>query len=72
MYFFLLWVLLRWDTQRRINRFAAGWKRDSSDLSLTVQTVRWLDELLSPVRTAGEQMEALVERQKKAHGAAVG
>jgi hypothetical protein len=68
MYFFLLWVILRWDTQRRISRFLTRWKQDSSDLSLIWQTVRWVDELLSPVKTARERMECLVDRQKKADG----
>jgi hypothetical protein len=63
LYFFLLWVILRWDTQRRINRFASRWKSDSSDLSLTVQTVRWMDELLNPIRRAKEQLGDLVRRQ---------
>jgi hypothetical protein len=62
MWFFLLWVILRWDTQRRINRFVARWKRDATDLSLTVQTVRWMDEMLSPVRAARERAEELAAR----------
>jgi GTP-binding protein EngB required for normal cell division len=62
MYFFVLWVILRWHTQRRINRFVAKWKNESSDLSLTVQTVRWLDEMLGPVHAAKETVEGLIGR----------
>ena len=62
MYFFVLWVILRWHTQRRINRFVLKWKNESSDLSLTVQTVRWLDEMLAPVHSAKEKLEALITR----------
>jgi hypothetical protein len=62
MYFFVLWVILRWHTQRRINRFVMKWKNESSDLSLTVQTVRWLDELLAPVHSAKEQVGGLIDR----------
>jgi hypothetical protein len=62
MYFFVLWVILRWHTQRRINRFVTKWKNDSSDLSLTAQTVRWLDEMLGPVRAAKETVGGLIER----------
>jgi hypothetical protein len=62
MYFFVLWVILRWDTQRRINRFAVRWRSDSSDLSLTIQTMRWLDELLQPIRGEREQLENLIQR----------
>ncbi len=69
IYFFVLWVILRWDTQRQINRFTAQWKADSSDLSLTVQTVRWLDELLNPVRLAREKVEALSSRRAIVAGA---
>jgi hypothetical protein len=64
MYFFVLWVILRWDTQRRINKFVERWKLDSSDLSLTMQTVRWLDELLTPIRNAREQYDELVKRRE--------
>jgi hypothetical protein len=64
MYFFVLWVILRWDTQRRINRLIARWKSDSSDLSLTMQTVRWLDELLSPIQTAKADVNELIDRRK--------
>jgi hypothetical protein len=62
MYFFILWVILRWHTQRRINRCVAKWKNDVSDLSLTVQTMRWLDDMLGPVRTAKETVASLIER----------
>jgi hypothetical protein len=65
MYFFVLWVILRWDTQRRINRFASRWKSDSSDLSLTIQTMRWLDELLFPIRGEREQLENLIRRAEE-------
>jgi GTPase Era involved in 16S rRNA processing len=63
LYFFLLWVILRWHTQRRVARFAARWKEDSSDLSLTMQTIGWLDDLLAPVRGAKEQVERLEARR---------
>ena len=65
MYFFLLWIILRWDTQRRVARFAGRWKSDSSDLSVTTQTLRWLDDLLKPVREARQQAEALAKRAEK-------
>ena len=65
MYFFLLWVILRWDTQRRIARFVKKWKSDSSDLSLTAQTLQWLDDLLIPVQNATEKVESLNERRRK-------
>jgi len=64
MYFFLLWVLLRWHTQRRITRYLLNWKGDTSDLSLTVQTLRWMDELLTPIRQRRESAGELHERSE--------
>jgi hypothetical protein len=64
LYFFLLWVILRWHTQRRVAKFAAKWRDDSSDLSLTMQTISWLDELLLPVRDAKEKVQGLAERRR--------
>ena len=65
MYYFVLWVILRWHTQRQINRFVTRWKNNGSDLSLTVVTIRWLDEMLDPVRKAKERASELLERRKK-------
>ena len=62
MYFLVLWFVLRWDTQRRVARLAGRWRGDTSDLSLTVQTVRWLDDLLKPVRAAKDRVEGLATR----------
>jgi hypothetical protein len=65
MYFFILWVIVRWDTQRRITRFMARWKSDSSDLSLTRQTIIWLDALLNPIRNAKDQYNDLIKRRNE-------
>ena len=63
MYFLLLWAVLRWDTGRRVARWSGRWRNDAdSDMSLTAQTVRWLDDLLRPIRVAREKAEALAER----------
>jgi hypothetical protein len=63
MYFGLLWAILRWDTGRRVSKWSSRWRADqASDLSLTAQTVRWLDGLLQPIRTARERAEALAAR----------
>jgi hypothetical protein len=62
MYFFLLWIILRWDAQRRVARFAGRWKSDTSELGVTAQTLRWLDDLLQPVREARRQAESLAKR----------
>jgi GTP-binding protein EngB required for normal cell division len=65
MYFFILWVILRWDTQRRVTRYSRRWQTDTSDLSLTVQTVRWLDDLLIPIHTEQQQATELANRAEK-------
>jgi GTPase Era involved in 16S rRNA processing len=62
MYFFLLWIILRWDTQRRVARLASRWKSDASELSMTSQAMRWLDDLLQPIREARERAESLAMR----------
>jgi hypothetical protein len=71
MYFLMLWGLLRWDTSRRVARWSARWQTDvASDLSLTAQTVRWLDDLLRPIRAARERADALAKRVTAAGDAA--
>jgi hypothetical protein len=65
MYFFVLWLILRWDTQRRVTKFAGRWKTDSSNLSLTVQTMTWLDDLVRPIHIAREQAATLADRAAK-------
>jgi hypothetical protein len=62
LYFFAIWVVLRWDTQQRITRMIAKWKSDTGDQSLTVQTMRWADGLTAPIREAREAAEAIAAR----------
>jgi GTPase Era involved in 16S rRNA processing len=52
IWFVALWMLLRWDTQRRVNRLIRRWASADveSDLSLAGACVRWMDELLEPLR----------------------
>ncbi len=68
MYFFVLWVILRWDTQRRVARFARRWQSDSSDLSLTSQAMQWMDELLAPINQKRQQADTLVKRLQSLQG----
>jgi GTPase Era involved in 16S rRNA processing len=65
MYFFLLWIILRWDTQRRIGRLARKWKSVSSEMSLEVVAVGWLDDLTQPIRSKYETAKSLAERAQK-------
>ena len=68
IYFAGLWVVLKWDTQRKVDRALDRWKRgDQHDpsLSLTGQAMEWLTTLPEPIRVARERVEALVERTAK-------
>ena len=68
IYYTLLWLILRWDTQRSIDRFLWRWQESRNidpTLSLTGQAVAWLNELLTPVRTATERLEKVVQRSRE-------
>jgi GTPase Era involved in 16S rRNA processing len=65
IYYILLWLILRWDTQRRIDKFLWRWqdaKNIDPTLSLTGQAVEWLNELLAPIRSATERLQNVVQR----------
>ena len=65
LYFSVLWLALKWDTQRRVTGQFAKWKRlENVDprLSLTGQTLEWLGDLTSPVRGAKEKMKSIEKR----------
>ncbi len=64
MWFLILWVLLRWGTQRRLGRLISRWKTEQAeqDLSLTGQTMQWIEQMLAPIRRRRERVEMLVQR----------
>ncbi|HEV8378885.1 MAG TPA: hypothetical protein VGP99_08540, partial [Tepidisphaeraceae bacterium] len=65
IYYTLLWLILRWDTQRRIDNFLWHWQESRNidpTLSLTGQAVEWLNDLLTPVRSATERLQSVVQR----------
>jgi hypothetical protein len=65
IYFVLLWMILRWHTQRQIDRFLSRWKdgrKVDATLSLAGQALEWLNELLSPIRSAVERLQSVVRR----------
>jgi len=65
IYYTLLWLILRWDTQRRIDKFLWRWQESRNidpTLSLTGQAVEWLNGLLTPIRSATERLENVVQR----------
>ena len=62
MYFFVLWVVLRWDTQRRILGLGSRWKSDTSPDGLAGRATQWMDDLLAPIRSTGEEAADLARR----------
>jgi hypothetical protein len=71
LYYFIIWLVVRWDTGRRVDRQLHRWKTsDSTDpgLSLPGQTLEWLTNLLEPIRAARERVEGLVKRAEELRG----
>src|SRR5205814_6237292 len=70
IWFVFLWLILRWDTQRRVARMLTRWQRVGDDaeegtdqsLNPAAAALAWVDELLDPLRAAREREDALVER----------
>jgi hypothetical protein len=65
IWFTVIWLALRWNTQRRVARFQARMRspdeRDAS-LNLTAQAVQWMGELVGPLRRASDQTADLARR----------
>ena len=67
IWFTVIWLSLRWGTQRRLARLLSRWRSaDYPDpsLNLTTQTVQWTDNLLAPLRQAAERMTDVANRAK--------
>ena len=65
IWFLVIWLALRWNTQRRLGRLLARWKSaDDADesLSLTAAAFGWLSDLTDPIRRAHDRMAALAAR----------
>jgi GTP-binding protein EngB required for normal cell division len=69
IWFLFLWLVLRWDTQRKVTRLLHRWRSlDGQDASMNTSAaaLAWVDELLDPIRTAREREESLVKRADEA------
>ena len=69
IWFLFLWLVLRWDAQRKVSRLLHRWRSlDGQDASMNTSAVAmaWVDELLDPIRTAREREESLVKRADEA------
>jgi GTPase Era involved in 16S rRNA processing len=65
IWFLFLWLVLRWDTQRRVTKLLRRWQAidgDAAPLSAPAAVLTWVDELLDPIRLAVEREESLVRR----------
>ena len=64
VYLTVLWLLLRWDTQRRLHGYFASWRRPEGDasLNLTACTLQWLGGLVDPIRDELSRYEAAIGR----------
>ncbi len=65
IYFVLLWVILRYHTQRRVARLMLRRKKaDAAEptLDLSVRALQWTDTLLDEIRLSRERFESLVVR----------
>jgi hypothetical protein len=70
IWFLFLWLVLRWDTHRKVARLLMRWRTlgDGHDATMNTSAaaLRWVDELLDPIRTAREREESLVKRADEA------
>jgi hypothetical protein len=65
IYFTVLWLIIKWDTQRRVDRWLSHWKSGQSldpALSLTGQVVEWSAGLLEPIRAARQKLAELAKK----------
>jgi hypothetical protein len=68
IWFFALWLIVRWSTARKIARLSKRWSSAGveSDLSPTGQCVRWMDDLLEPIARNHERARSLLDRVEQA------
>lgn len=65
LYFFALWIGLRWDTQRRVDNWINAWLGSDGldrELSLTARMREWADGLIEPINMASERARGLCRR----------
>jgi len=65
IWFVVLWLALRWNTQRKVARMLSGWREADDldpDLNLATQALAWTESLADPIRAAHRKMAALADR----------
>ena len=72
IWFAILWLILKWATQRRVDRWMERWKSAEHldpSLSLTGQTLEWMDELLEPINSARSKLASLIQKRDELRAA---
>jgi GTPase Era involved in 16S rRNA processing len=67
MWFLVIWLALRWNTQRCVAKLLSKWKSANypdRSLNLTRETLEWMAGLVDPIRRSRERVESLVQRAK--------
>jgi hypothetical protein len=65
LWFTVIWLALRWRTQRKLGRLLARWRsgdQTEDALSLPAQTMRWMADLLGPIDRGTDRVRALARR----------
>lgn len=68
LWFLVIWLALRWNTQRCVNRLLAKWKSASypdRTLNLNVQAMDWMAGLIQPIRLGRESLESICQRAQQ-------
>ena len=65
LWFLVIWLALRWNTQRRVARLLSRWKAANypdRSLNLTAETLEWMDGLVQPITRTLERTESVAQR----------
>lgn len=65
LWFLIIWLSLRWSTQRRLSRLLARWRAadyPDESLNLTAIAMHWLNDLTHPLRESHAQSAELAGR----------
>lgn len=65
LWFLIIWLALRWNTQRRVGRLLDKWRSPDSrqpELSFGTAALEWLDALTQPIATMHQRFQTLSEK----------
>jgi hypothetical protein len=68
IYYTVLWLALRWNTQRRVRRLLGRMARrggSDEEIDLSAAAARWMERLLEPILAAQDRAKALADRAAK-------